>query len=111
MLTLYCKGRTLEQIAKEVDRAVSTVSDDLKAIKEEMIARNSDLATAIMQEIAFSITGLNEGLRNLWEIIDDKNAETTERLRAIYLLSCLYKSKAEFLDSQHMIDSVTPKQG
>ena len=111
VLTLYCKGKTLEEIAKELGgRAVSTISDDLKAIRQDMIRRNDDLANAVLEEIALSIVGLNEGLRNLWQIIDGKETTTTEKMRAIYLLACLYKSKAEFLDSQHMIDTVAPRQ-
>jgi hypothetical protein len=56
------------------------------------------------------ILELNEDLQKLWEIIDGKETTTTEKMRAIYLLACLYKTKAESLDSQHMINTVAPKQ-
>jgi hypothetical protein len=109
VLNLYCKGLKVEEIAKKEGVAISTVSEDLKAIRESIIQNHAGLANKIIEEIALSIVGLNEGLRKIWQIIEDPDTAINEKLRAIYLLSCLYRSKADFLDSQHMIDVAITK--
>lgn len=100
VLTLHSKGYSQSEIANLLSINQSTVSRDLNDVRKE--ARNTlDLyiREEIPNEFQLYISGLNEIIKSLWEIIDDKQNYITIRDRT-YVLSLLmqcYTKRVEML--------------
>lgn len=90
MLALHSKGYSQSEIASKLNVNQSTVSRDLTQIKKK--ARSSlDLYVKeeIPNEFQFYITGLNEIIKNLWELIEDKQDSKISIKDRTYVLSLL----------------------
>lgn len=73
VLMYHSKGFSQSEIARKLNVNQSTVSRDLEEIRKK--ARNSlDLYVKdeIPNEFQIYISGLNEIIKNLWEIVEDK---------------------------------------
>ena len=99
VLTYHSKGISQSEIAKKLNVNQSTVSRDLDEIRKK--ARSSlDLYVKdeIPKEFQIYICGLNEIIKNLWEIVEDKqNSKITTRDR-IYVLSLLMQSYSKRME-------------
>lgn len=101
MLLFHSKGYSQSEIADKLNVNQSTVSRDLKELRNK--ARSSlDLYAKeqIPNEFQIYISGLNQIIKNLWEIVEDKqNAKIGIRDRT-YVLSLLmqcYSRRIEML--------------
>jgi transcriptional regulator len=97
----HSKGISQSEIAKKLKINQSTVSRDLDEIRKK--ARSSldlYLKDEIPNEFQIYICGLNEIIKNLWEIVEDKqNSKISIRDRT-YVLSLLmqcYSKRIEML--------------
>jgi transcriptional regulator len=97
----HSKGISQSEIAKKLKINQSTVSRDLDEIRKK--ARSSldlYLKDEIPNEFQIYICGLNEIIKNLWEIVEDKqNLKISIRDRT-YVLSLLmqcYSKRIEML--------------
>lgn len=101
VLTLHSKGYSQSEIARKLNVNQSTVSRDLTEIKKK--ARSSlDLYVKeeIPNEFQFYITGLNQIIKNLWELIEDKQNSKISIKDKTYVLSLLmqcYTRRIEML--------------
>jgi DNA-binding transcriptional regulator LsrR (DeoR family) len=101
VLALHRNGYSQSEIAHKLNVNQSTVSRDLTEIKKK--ARSSvDLyiKEEIPNEFQFYITGLNQIIKNLWELIEDKQDSKTPIKDRTYLLSLLmqcYSRRIEML--------------
>jgi len=101
VLTLHSKGYSQSEIARKLNVNQSTVSRDLTEIKKK--ARSSlDLYVKeeIPNEFQFYITGLNQIIKNLWELIEDKQNSKISIKDKTYVLSLLmqcYSRRIEML--------------
>ena len=101
VLIYHSKGFNQSEIAHKLNVNQSTVSRDLEEIRKK--ARSSlDLyiVDEIPKEFQIYISGLNEIIKNLWEIVEDtKNPKISTRDRT-YVLSLLmqcYSKRIEML--------------
>jgi transcriptional regulator len=87
---LHSRGYSQSEIARKLDVNQSTVSRDIVELRKK--ARGSlDLYVKeeIPNEFQFYISGLNQIIKNLWDIIEDKqNTKITVKDRT-YVLSLL----------------------
>lgn len=101
VLMLHSKGFSQSEIARQLNVNQSTISRDLAEIRNK--ARKS-LDTYVKEEIPnefqIYISGLNQIIKNLWEIVEDKqNPKISVKDRA-YILSLLmqcYSKRIEML--------------
>lgn len=101
VLTLHSKGFSQSEIARKLNVNQSTVSRDLEEIRKK--ARSSlDLYVKdeIPNEFQIYISGLNEIIKNLWEIVEDKRnpkISTRDRTYVLSLLMQCYSKRIETL--------------
>ena len=101
VLTLQSKGYSQSEIARQLNVNQSTISRDIAELKKK--ARSSlDLYVKeeIPNEFQFYITGLNQIIKNLWEIIEDKQNSKISIKDRTYVLSLLmqcYSRRIEML--------------
>lgn len=101
VLTLHSKGFSQSEIARKLNVNQSTVSWDLEEIRKK--ARSSlDLYVKdeIPNEFQIYISGLNEIIKNLWEIVEDKRnpkISTRDRTYVLSLLMQCYSKRIETL--------------
>jgi len=101
VLMFHSRGYSQSEIARKLNVNQSTVSRDISELKKK--ARGSlDLYVKeeIPNEFQFYISGLNQIIKNLWDIIEDKqNTKITVKDRT-YVLSLLmqcYSRRIEML--------------
>jgi transcriptional regulator len=100
ILTLHSKGFSQSEIAEKLNVNQSTVSRDLSQIRNKA-RRRLDLYVKeeIPNEFQLYISGLNQIIKNLWEIIEDKqNTKITIRDRT-YVLSLLIQCYSKRIET------------
>jgi transcriptional regulator len=101
VLMYHSKGFNQSEIAPKLDVNQSTVSRDLEEIRKK--ARSSldlYLQDEIPNEFQICISGLNEIIKNLWEIVEDKRnpkVSTKDRTYVLSLLMQCYSKRIETL--------------
>jgi hypothetical protein len=98
IISLYSRGRTQSEIAKELGVDQSTISRDLQLLKQEA-KRNFEkyLNEDILMEYLRYIAGSNEVTRKLWEIVQDENVSTKNKTHALSLLMQSHNKRLEVL--------------
>jgi transcriptional regulator len=101
VLMLHSKGYSQSEISVKLNVNQSTISRDLAEIRKK--ARSSldvYVKDEIPNEFQIYISGLNQIIKNLWEMVDDEgNSKITVKER-VYLLSLLmqcYSKRIEML--------------
>ena len=100
VLMFHSKGYSQSEIARKLNLNQSTISRDLAEIRRK--ARSSlDLYVKdeIPNEFQIYISGLNQIMKNLWEIIEDKQSKITikDRTYVLSLLMQCYRKRMEML--------------
>ena len=101
VLMYHSKGFSQSEIAHKLNVNQSTVSRDLEEIRKK--ARGSlelYMKDEIPNEFQIYISGLNEIIKNLWEIIEDKKnskISTRDRTYVLSLLMQCYSKRIEML--------------
>jgi transcriptional regulator len=101
ILMYHSKGFSQSEIAHKLSVNQSPVSRDLEEIRKK--ARSSlDLyiVDEIPKEFQIYISGLNEIIKNLWEIVEDKKnpkISTRDRTYVLSLLMQFYSKRIEML--------------
>lgn len=101
VLLYHSKGFTQSEIARKLNVNQSTVSRDLIEIKKK--ARSSlelYVKEEIPNEFQIYISGLSEIIKNLWEIVEDKEnpkISTRDRTYVLSLLMQCYSKRIEML--------------
>ena len=101
VLTLHSKGLSQSEIARKLNVNQSTVSRDLEEVRNK--ARSSlelYVKDAIPNEFQIYTSGLNEIIKNLWEIVEDKRnpkISTRDRTYVLSLLMQCYSKRIEML--------------
>jgi predicted transcriptional regulator len=98
IISLYSRGRTQSEIAKELGVDQSTISRDLQLLKQEA-KRNIEkyLNEDILMEYLRYIAGSNEVTRKLWEIVQDEHVTSSTKIPALSLLMQCYNKRLEVL--------------
>lgn len=101
VLIYHSKGFTQSEIASKLDVNQSTISRDLDEKRKK--ARSSlelYVKDEIPNEFQIYISGINEIIKNLWEIIEDKRnpkINTRDRTYVLALLIQCYSKRMEML--------------
>src|SRR5438093_6271120 len=98
VISLYSKGLNQEEIAFELHVDQSTVSRNLQLIKQEARKQvEKYLREDILLEYPRYMTGSNEITRRLWEIVQNENTTTKEKMNALSQLTQSYNSRLQTL--------------
>jgi transcriptional regulator len=100
VLTYHSKGISQSEIAKKLNVNQSTVSRDLDEIRKK--ARSSlDLYVKdeIPKEFQIYICGLNEMIKNLWEIVEGKQNPKISVRDKTYVLSLLMQCYSKRIET------------
>jgi hypothetical protein len=88
VIALYTKGLTQKEISQQLDLNQSTVSRDLRRLREEA---KKHIWKFIDEDLIFEymrcIIANNEINKELWKIVQDKNTTTKEKTNALSLLN------------------------
>ena len=100
VLAFHSKGYSQSEIARKLNLNQSTISRDLAEIRKK--ARSSlDLYVKdeIPNEFQIYISGLNQIMKNLWEIVEDRQSKITikDRTYVLSLLMQCYSKRIEML--------------
>lgn len=101
VLAFHSKGFSQSEIAQKLNVDQSTVSRDLQEIRKK--ARGSlelYVNEEIPNEFQIYISGLNEIIKNLWGVVEDKknnNIGTRDRTYVLSLLMQCYTKRIEML--------------
>jgi transcriptional regulator len=100
VLNLNSQGYSQSEIAEKLNVNQSTISRDLGEIKKK--ARSSlDLYVKeeVPHEFVLYISGLNQIIKNLWEIVSEKDSKISvkERVYVLSLLTQCYSRRIEML--------------
>jgi len=100
VLMFHSKGYSQSEIARKLNLNQSTISRDLAEIRRK--ARSSlDLYVKdeIPNEFQIYISGLNQIMKNLWVIVEDKQSKITikDRTYVLSLLMQCYSKRIEML--------------
>jgi len=101
VLLYHSKGFSQSEIARKLDVNQSTISRDLEEIRKK--ARSSlelYVNDEIPNEFQIYISGINEIIKNLWQIVEDKrnlNISTRDRTYVLSLLMQCYSKRIEML--------------
>ena len=88
IISLNSKGLSQDEIAREMGVNQSTVSRDLKHIKQESRRRiDKYLREDVLFEYERYFAGHNEITKKLWQIVDDGDIDPKDRIRALALLN------------------------
>lgn len=98
IISLYSRGQTQSEIAKELGVDQSTISRDFQLLKQEA-KRNIEkyLKEDILMEYLRYIAGSNEVTRKLWEIVQDEHITSKTKISALSLLMQSYNKRLEVL--------------
>jgi predicted transcriptional regulator len=98
VVSLYSKGLNQEEIAQELHIDQSTVSRDLQFIKQQA---KKQIEKYLREDILFEylryMAGSTEVTRKLWEIVQDKNTTSKEKINALSVLMQSYNSRLQTL--------------
>ena len=98
VISLYSKGLDQEEIARELHVDQSTVSRDLQFVKQESRRQiEKYLREDILFEYLRYISASNEITRKLWEIAQDKNTTSKEKINALSHLMESYNNRLQTL--------------
>jgi transcriptional regulator with XRE-family HTH domain len=98
IISLFSKGLTQSEIAREIGVDLSTISRDLHFLKQEAKKKiekylNEDILFEYLRYIAES----NEVTRHLWEIVQNQRTASKDKTNALSLLMQSYHKRLELL--------------
>ena len=88
-MRLHSKGITQVEIANVLDVDQSTISMDLRCIKERSRKYSEQYVTKGIREFDRCLAGLDQITKNLWEISEDTNIDITTNKDKMAALSML----------------------
>ena len=98
MLSLHTKGLTQKEIAEKLDINQSTVSRDLNYIRQNA---RTHIENYLQNDIPFEfqsiLRGLDEVIRTIWNMIEDKEVTAKEKYNLLNLLASLYTKRIQLL--------------
>ena len=94
---LITRGYTQFEISRELHMSQPTISRDIHFLEKELSKSRKNYGQRLFSTYESTVLGYDEMIKKLWSIIDSKNTEDKERIKAITLIAQYYRERMELL--------------
>lgn len=94
---LITRGYTQFEISRELHMSQPTVSRDIHFLEKELSKSRKNYGQRLFSTYESTVLGYDEMIKKLWSIIDSKNTEDKERIKAITLIAQYYRERMELI--------------
>ena len=97
---LITRGYTQFEISRELHISQPTISRDIHYLEKELSKSRENYGKILFSTYESTLLGYDEMIKKLWSIIDSKNTDDKERIKAITLLAPYYRQRMELIKSE-----------
>ena len=87
---LITRGYTQFEISRELHISQPTISRDIHYLEKELSKSRENYGKRLFSTYESTLLGYDEMIKKLWSIIDSKNTDDKERIKAINLIAQYY---------------------
>ncbi len=97
---LITRGYTQFEISRELHSSQPTISRDIHNLEKGFAKSPKNYGKRLFSTFEFTMMGYDEIIKKLWSIIDSKNTDDKERIKAITLIGQYYRQRMELIKSE-----------
>ena len=97
---LITRGYTQFEISRELHMSQPTISRDIHYLEKELLKSRKNYGQRLFSTYESTLMGYDEMIKKLWSIIDSKNTDDKERIKAITLIAQYYRERMELIKSE-----------
>jgi predicted transcriptional regulator len=97
---LITRGYTQFEISRELHISQPTISRDIHYLEKELSKSRENYGKRLFSTYESTLLGYDEMIKKLWSIIDSKNTDDKDRIKAITLLAQYYRQRMELIKSE-----------
>ena len=97
---LITRGYTQFEISRELHISQSTISRDILFLEKGFEKSPKNYSKRLYSTFESTMMGYDELIKKLWSIIDSKNTDDKEKIKAITLLAQYYRQRLELIKSE-----------
>jgi predicted transcriptional regulator len=97
---LITRGYTQFEISRELHMSQPTISRDIHYLEKELSKARKNYGQRLFSTYESTLLGYDEMIKKLWSIIDSKNTDDKERIKAITLIAQYYRQRMELVKSE-----------
>ena len=97
---LITRGYTQFEISRELHISQPTISRDIHYLEKELSKSRENYGKRLFSTYESTLLGYDEMIKKLWSIIDSKNTDDKERIKAINLIAQFYRERMELIKSE-----------
>ena len=94
---LITRGYTQFEISRELHMSQPTISRDINYLEKELSKSRKNYGQRLFSTYESTLMGYDEMIKKLWSIIDSKNTEDKDRIKAITLIAQYYRERMELI--------------
>jgi len=88
------------EISRELHMSQPTISRDIHYLEKELSKSRKNYGQRLFSTYEATLLGYDEMIKKLWSIIDSKNTDDKERIKAITLIAQYYRERMELIKSE-----------
>jgi predicted transcriptional regulator len=97
---LITRGYTQFEISRELHMSQPTISRDINYLEKELSKSRKNYGQRLFSTYESTLMGYDEMIKKIWSIIDSKNTEDKDRIKAITLTAQYYRERMELIKSE-----------
>ena len=97
---LITRGYTQFEISRELHISQPTISRDIHYLEKELSKSRENYGKRLFSTYESTLLGYDEMIKKLWSIIDSKNTDDKDRIKAITLLAQYYRQRMVLIKSE-----------
>lgn len=97
---LITRGYAQFEISRELHMSQPTISRDIHYLEKELSKSRKNYGQRLFSTYEATLLGYDEMIKKLWSIIDSKNTDDKERIKAITLIAQYYRERMELIKSE-----------
>ena len=97
---LLTRGYAQYEIANTLHISQPTISRDIHYIEKELPKSRENYGHRLFSTYESTLLGYDEMIKKLWSIIDSKNTDDKDRIKAITLIAQYYRERMELIKSE-----------
>lgn len=94
---LITRGYTQFEISRELHISQPTISRDINYLEKGFAKSPKNYSKRLYSTFESTMMGYDELIKKLWSIIDSKNTDDKEKIKAITLLAQYYRQRLELI--------------
>lgn len=97
---LIARGYTQFEISRDLRMSQPTISRDIHYLEKGFTRFTKNYGKRLFSTFESTMMGYDEIIKKLWSIIDSKNTDDKERIKAITLIGQYYRQRMELIKSE-----------